>query len=264
MKTLEQYGIKAGETVKLHSPLCSAAESLADTLSFGALQSEIQSLIFSYYNQWRFVLEAYQKLQSLFAHLNAASDLRKGISFTEYDVRGEELEADFRNYAYLFVISMKTVMDSFSCLVDIIQNQHPRKHYPDINNYHSKDPEHPVAEVKKVFRKLRRQSWLNELTRLRNDMIHGGYLLKPIIGFEKSNALVMQPFKGNDYYSATPIDIGRIFDNFMKTVPVFEQNVVKAFLQHTNILSNPLTHESAFEFGEGVSYYHAKQVAGYE
>ena len=202
MQSLDKYGIRQGDEKVIASPLFSTADSLASTLSYGDVKNEINSLVFAYYNQWRFVIGAYEKLSELFTELNAASDERKGMVFTPHDLKEEALSAEFSHYAYLFVISMKTVLDSFTCLVDIIQNQTIRKRYPDFNSYPGKEVENPMREVKKQFRRMKDKKtnpWTKKLSALRNQLIHGGVLLRPVLAFEKSQccfhfAAIRNPF----------------------------------------------------------------------
>lgn len=220
----------------------------------------------SYFNQWRFVIDAYEKLYALFTKLNNADDKKKGNNLlTEFDLKSTEFDFEFRNYSYLFVVSLKSLLDSFTCLVDIIQNQVPRKDfYPDFFGYGRKTKlENPITEIDKVFKKLKRNTkgnWISNLTRLRNNIIHGGYLLRPKIGFKKSAVLIMQPYKGNDYYSAKTVDIGNLFENFISKMPKIENKFAEIFTSHKNILPHGITHESTFKYADSMTHFFSKQI----
>jgi hypothetical protein len=262
MHPLEKYDLIQGENISFGSPLCSAAYSLSPHPTTEPLHIEIQALIFSFFNQKRVVIEAYQKLYDLFQELNSASDRTETIQLSGYDIKSMDLDGDIRNYAYLYIISMKTVLDSFTCLVDIIQNQTLRKNkYPDFHNYLFADPEHPIEEMKKYFRKIKRPKktyWITILCNVRNNMIHGGFLLTPYFSFKKGSSLLMRPYKGNDYYSEETIDIGQLFDGFMARLPRMEQDVVDIFSQHSSIFPNGINHSCSMSFGGLITEYHFK------
>jgi len=233
MKTLTEYGIFDGEWLKYESKLCGAVGSI-DYPHLTPLALYINELTFSYFNQWQFVMDAYQELDHLITQLNTLStDHTEPEFFSPYDLQAISIEPKCRDYAYLMVTSIKTLFDLFACLVDVAVNRELR-------------PEHQMPDIKSVTRRLNGQAyqpvlrtmeqfldphvypWLDRVCTYRNRLIHRGYTLKPSFGFTKSDDLSVKIYKGN-FAEEEQFKIGKLFAEFVADLPKMEAVMASAF-----------------------------------
>lgn len=233
MKTLVDYGILDGEWLKYESKLCGAASSI-DYPQTTQLAFYINELTFSYFNQWQFVMDAYQELYSLIKHLNTLSTEYDGSEpFSPYDLQSVAIEAKCRDYAYLMLTSIKTLLDLFACLVDITVNRElrPERRMPDIKNVVGllTNPLHqPVKGAMEHILNGQAHPWLDLICTYRNRLIHRGYTLKPSFGFVKSNDLSIKIYKGN-FAEQEHFEVGKLFDQFITDLPKMEDQVCLTF-----------------------------------
>ena len=265
MTSIEEYNLVQDEWVCVHSKICGVAESLAHIHPSSPLDSRINELIISYFNQWRFVIEAYDKLFILFKELNSASDQRTEIQIiTEFDVKSLQLEIEFKNYSFLFIVALKSLIDIFACIIDIIQNQIVRAEdrMPDFFSYGKRKVENPINEITTEFEKLRAENdscWIKQVNNIRNKIIHRGYLLKPIIGFHKEETLIIQTYKGaNFYFDIDKFDLGALFRNFI--VGMNQIDNAFADILCREILSSRITYEASFRYSNLMNEYNFKEI----
>jgi hypothetical protein len=98
--------------------VCACLEALEHPQST-MLALDIHSLVQAYLNQWGFLLTAYDKLYNTHRHLMQVND-EKGDQqgLTAFDFATVGAEDDIRIHTYAMVISMKSILDFFVCLVE--------------------------------------------------------------------------------------------------------------------------------------------------
>lgn len=251
----------------IRSPICSLAYSLDQQYVFNPANMKVDDLIFAHVNQYRFVLESYEQLEKMFTHLNSAA-LEKDpeTTLTEFDIVSLRLEPQFRHYGHLFITSLKSLLDLFICLLDICQNRifRPENQLPDFFSY-GKSARYPiinvVPEITLELEKLRadKTNWINRVNHLRNRIIHRGYLLKPKIGFKKLESLILESYKGNNYYIGTDeVDISKLCSDFLSQMPVLEETFV-SFLTSSQP-DYEITHEVSLKYDELINQYNFNQI----
>lgn len=264
LKTLKEYDISDGEWISYHSKLCSVAASMefphTTTLAF-----YIEELCFSYINQWQLVIDAYHELEQLISDLNtfSTSPVKPG-SFSDYDMQAIQIETKCRDYAYLMITSIKSLLDLFACVVDAVVNQTIRE-------------EHQMPDIKTVNRYLREQHvqsvhitmlnfldkvsypWIENISLYRNRLIHRGYRIKASFSFQKSDELKMKLFKGNNPDEEL-ISIGELFQHFIKGLPQMEQLISDALLASVPELAGGQMVEMRYRTSGGFTEYHFKAI----
>lgn len=262
MLSIRDYNLVHNDWVVIKSPLCSVAASLAE-VNASPLGDRINELSMSYFNQWRFVIEAYDKLFTIFKELNEASDeTREGKIITEFDIKALQYEIEFKNYSFLFIVALKSLLDIFTCIVDIVQNQEIRneKKMPDFWGYGNKGIEKPNEEIRMEFVRLRNDSvWIKQVNTIRNKIIHRGYLLRPIIGFHREEKLIVQTYKGTDFYvNIDTIDLGDLFNSFIIDMPQIDKAL--GDMLGKAVLNSGITHEASFRYSELMNEYSFKEI----
>jgi len=267
MKTLESYGIIKDNGISYNSKLCSVACSIGYMEQYSPLDNRINDLVKSFFNQWQFVISTYEKLYKLFSSINETSDLHDKVHvFSDYDKASVESEMDFRNYSYLLLVSMKTYLDLFACIVDITQNRIVREEHklPDFSLLGKKSDYILSPEVMVEFEKMRNKDifpWIDLLKEVRNRIVHRGYSLKPKFGFTKSNELSVQVYKGTDFYTdAIELNIGELFNDFMTTFPANEDKVARLLLDNKKELNRNLLLEVSFRYDGLINEYSYKET----
>jgi len=204
MKPLNYYHIIDNDLIVYKSKICSVACSLEysqEVAINNALMNRIDELTKSYFNQWQFLISAYNKLYNLFFEHNKTNDISENI-ITEYNVFSIEKEKEFRDYTYLLVISLKTFLDLFACLVDITISQEIKSEdkMPSFHSFgKSKNfTNQKIAQAFENFRDKQKYPWIDLLNESRNRIIHRGYHLKPEFHLKKGNELTMIVYKGTD------------------------------------------------------------------
>jgi hypothetical protein len=189
----------------------------------------------------------------------------KSSFFSKYEIEATEREIDFKNYSYLLIVSMKTYLDLFSCLVDIIQNQEIREEF-DSPSLHSIGGERfkSIAEIKKEFKNMKstnKYPWISLLTNVRDRIIHRGYHLKPKFGSYKSNELNIQVHKGADFNTdVVNLEIGKLFNDFMSDMPLIEERISNILLEKIEIFRNKLSKDVSFRYSGSITQYHYNQI----
>jgi hypothetical protein len=179
---------------------------------------------------------------------------------TQYDLYSIEKENDFRDYTYLLIISMKTFLDLFACLVDITITQKikPEDKMASFNNFaKSKSFEHKkIAQEFDIFRDKQKYPWIDLLDESRNRIIHRGYHLRPEFHFKKGNELSMILYKGtNLYYDTLLIEVGKLFDNFMVDMNIIEEKISNMLISTIDKLENQLKIKVSYKFGGGCTEF---------
>jgi hypothetical protein len=267
MKSIDTYGITKDDWVHYESKLCSIACSLGYLNQFSPLDSRINELAQSFFNQWQFVVVTYDKLYNLFVALNENSDQHEsGQVFSSFDIESTERELEFKNYSYLLIVSMKTYLDLFSCLVDIVQNQTIKEEYklPDFHNFGKGKNDINISEITAEFENLRDKTkypWIALLKDVRNRIIHRGYSLKPKFGFKKSEELTVQVFKGVDFYTdVINIEVGKLFSDFMTDMPLIEERISNILLDKVDSMNKKLLLNVSFRYGGLINEYSYKET----
>lgn len=261
MKSLSDHLVQINNIIIYESPLCSVAVSVQEELGWSEKSNRIQSLIFSYYNQWYLVVDSYQKIYEYFIHLNSLDDedTEKEL-FSDYVLKTMEYEEVIRDYAYMFIISAKTHLDLFAALIDIIQNDYNRnKHLTDFFKF--KEPKDKHTQITNKFLEYRKLNWVILLQDVRNKLIHGGYFIKPLLGFKKSNILEIKVYCGIDHYTeVVTIDIGDLFQSYKNDLLRMENEIKNIFEINSDILPQGITHLSGFKSEGLVREYSTKEL----
>nr|WP_067063827.1 hypothetical protein [Mucilaginibacter sp. L294] len=265
MEPIENLNIKRQEAIYHTSKVCNVAISVGFYTSFYDLENRINELSQSFFNQWRFTVEAYAKLYNLFQKLNEYSDHTDSITFSAYDAFAVEHETEFRDYAYLLITGIKTHLDLLACLADIALNQTIREEYnlPDYSNIVNKKYNLPPTLLNE-FQKLKDSAaypWLPLVKEVRDKIIHRGYQLKPSFGFKKSDKLIIQVYKGTDMYTdELKINIGDIFKSFILQMNEIEDAISTCLISEIPTLKNGLSHEATFSVEGLVSTYGYNEI----
>lgn len=263
MKPLSSFNIKNDEWFVYKSKICSVVCSL-EYSEFTELNNRIKELTQSYLNQWQFVISAYNKLYNLFSELNSKSNDSENI-FSDYVLYSVVKEDEFRDYSYLLILSMKTFLDLFTCLVDITIT-HEIKPEGKMPSFHSfatskKFPNHQIINEFCKFLGAKDYSWIELLNESRNRLMHRGYHLKPIFHFTKDDELTMLIYKGADMYIDTlEIRIGDLFDNFMYGMGKMENiisNILLSSLEESGIFQKI---EVIYKFGGGITEFSYSEI----
>ena len=230
MKAIKNYPIVTGEAWEFKSKLCSVACSIEYDYPKSELNGRINELVQSFFNQWLIVITTYNKLQEFLTTLNTNSDIPdEQTTISSYVIASINNEGQFRDYTYLFLLSMKTYLDLFTCVVDITENRLLRKEneLPDFSGYGGKyKGSKEMSAAYKKFKKGAAFPWLPILIQIRNKLIHRGYHLKPKFEFAKSDELTVTLYKGTNIYTdVTLIEVGKLFDDFMRDMPIIEETV---------------------------------------
>ena len=265
MKTLTLYGIDDGKDVSHSSELCSLASSLEHP-HITELALYINELCFSYFNQWQLVIDAYQELQQLLENLNAVSDQAvDGAVFSAYDIRSVQIEGTCRDYAYLMIISAKSLLDLIACLVDVLVYRiiRPEHQMVDLRYLVVRGlKEASVAPVLTVMQGLLdkiQYPWVDTIKTCRDRLIHRGYRIKPAFSFKKSKELSMKMIKGNSA-DEDLIEIGQLFDDFINGLPRIEASICAALAMVIPELRQGKKVEMHYKAGGGMTQYHFKEI----
>jgi len=267
MKSIDEYKITKEGSVYYNSKLCSVACSLGYLNQFSPLDNRINELVQSFFIQWQFIISTYDKLYKLFATLNERSDHHDSENIVSpYDIKSAESEVDFKNYSYLLIVSMKTFLDLFSCLVDITQNQVIREEHklPDLFNFAKTKNDNSIPEIMNTFKNLKDKNkypWIALLKNVRDRIIHRGYNLKPIFAFTKSDVLNIQMYKGIDFYTdVVNIEIGKLFDNFMVDMPLIEDKISNILIDKIESLNKKLLLNVAVKYEGLMTEFSYKEI----
>ncbi|NLD45949.1 MAG: hypothetical protein GX660_01955 [Clostridiaceae bacterium] len=266
MKPVEQYKIKDDTGFHYKSLICSLAGSVGFKSQFSDLDYRIKELTQSFFNQWRFIIETYQRLYFLFSSLNKCSDNSGSISrLSEFDMYASKHELDFKDFSYLLIVSLKTYLDLFACIIDIIINQkiRPEHSLPDFKSFGRKSKRIPI-EISNAFKDYMDENkypWISQVIEIRNMIIHRGYHLKLKIGFKKTDSLIIQAYKGTDFYTnQVLINIGDIFNSFLLQMPKIEEKISNLLIEKVELLNKTLDYEMSYSFGDLINNYVYKEL----
>jgi len=266
MNSIDKYKIKTDKGIHYQSKICSVAGSIGHKESFSDLDNRITELTQSFFNQWRFIIESYLKLEKLFNELNDCSDVANNDNITsEYDIYSINHEVEFRDYSYLLIISINTYLDLFACIVDLIVSQEIREEHEltDLYKFGRKKNNFPV-EILKEFQKFKDDKsypWISSIKDTRNKIIHRGYNLKPKFEFKKSKDLIIQVYQGTDFYiNQKTINISDLLNSFMTEMPQIEEQISNILIEKIDVLEKELDYELSYTFDGMINYYNYKEL----
>ncbi|MEM9859413.1 MAG: hypothetical protein AAF843_18810 [Bacteroidota bacterium] len=266
MKELSYYNLRKDDKVEISSEICSLAETIWHIAPGSTLSNRISELIASYYNQWRFVLDSYEKLFSLVQELNSKDSSSENV-LSDFDIFWLKTEPEFKNYSYLLITSLKSLLDLFTCVVDVIQNQQIRREheFPDFFKYLGQPKKITlwIDELSKYFQDIRvSEKWISKVKIIRDRVIHRGYLLNSHrTKTAQIDDLTIRTYKGSDFYSnREEFNVGELIDNFLINMPKIENSVSNILVQNVDYLKeNGVTHASYFRYYELVNEYGSKE-----
>jgi hypothetical protein len=269
MTSLEDLKLRNGDWTTIDSKLCSLGMTLWNDNPRSDLSARIFELVASYYNQWRFVLDSYDVLYKLFlVQMSKDTTPNKDIYLSKFDVHLVTTESQFRQYGYIFIISLKSLLDIFACIVDVIQNQQIRtdaslpdfKYPPNRKSFIVND----IPKVNLFFKQIQEPSdypWIASIVTIRNKIVHRGFSLKPVIGFQKLENLVMQTYRGTDFYTdIDSINIGETLKMAVINIPAFEIAITNILLNEIPHIIPSLTHQSSYRYSELINEYNTKEI----
>ncbi|OMP74562.1 hypothetical protein [[Flexibacter] sp. ATCC 35208] len=160
------------------------------------------------------------------------------------------------------IISIKSFIDLFSCLVDVIVNQEIRDDHkmPDIRNIKNNLSScQPVWLAIQELTNPNLNTWIQKVKNYRDCLIHRGYRLEPSFHFKKCDELTIKLIKGNseekDY-----ILVGEIFNDTILGLSQFENDICKILMDtRPELLREPLV-EMSYKTSGGASFYNIKQI----
>jgi hypothetical protein len=265
LNEIEKYKIKDQTGIHYKSMICSVAGSIGHKAPLSDLDYRINELTQSFFNQWRFIIETYQRLHYLFMELNKCSDIPKSSEIcSEYISFCQQYEFDFKNYSYLLIISLKTYLDLFACLIDISIFQIIRKEnqLPDFFNlYKNKHLNEGIHNELKRIASGVDYPWIEYIKDARDKIIHRGFHLKPKFGLTKSNELIIQLYQGNNLYTDPfLINISKLFDSFMLEMPIIEDSMSHNLISNIDLLNNEIDLELSYTFGGLYNLYNYREL----
>jgi len=269
MITLSDLKLRNGDWTTIESKLCSLGMTLWNQNPHSQLSARIFELVTSYYNQWRFVLDSYEVLYKLFSEQTSRDTIPdREIYLSDFDINLVANESKFRQYSYIFIISLKSLIDLFACIVDVIQNQQIRdegslpdyKYPPRRKGFVVND----IPEISMLFTQLQDPDiypWIGSIASIRNKIVHRGFSLRPIIGFERTESLVIQTYRGTDFYTdIDKIDIGETLKMAVGNMPELENKATQILLTEMSQTIPILTHQSSYSYSELINEYNTKEI----
>lgn len=269
MTSLEDLKLRNGDWTTIDSKLCSLGMTLWNDNPHSDLSARIFELIASYYNQWRFVLDSYDVLYKLFTEqMSMDTTPHNKIYLSRFDIHLVSIESKFRQYGYIFIISLKSLLDLFACIVDVIQNQQIRndgalpdfKYPPNKKGFIVND----MPKVTALFKQIQDPNvyqWIGSIATIRNKIVHRGFTLKPVIGFQKLENLIMQTYRGTDFYTDIDnIDIGKTLKLAVTNIPELENEITQILLSEMSQMIPSITHQSVYRFSELMNEYSTKEI----
>ncbi|MBS1781111.1 MAG: hypothetical protein JST70_17425 [Bacteroidetes bacterium] len=261
MKALKTYGIIQDDWTVYESEICGIVCAL-DYPHQTPLAGRINELTQSYFNQWHFVIRTYEKIYDLLHELNGTQDKAKvGAIISEYDLHSIEKEKEFRDYAYLLIISMKTFLDLFASLIEIsvtkaVDAEHTMTDFNQIRRFLKKQNLQHLADL---IDKYWTYNWIVLLTDMRNKLVHRGYSIKPNFGFTKNEEVNYTIYKGTDMYTnVIKLQIGQFFNSFMYDFPKMEREVselLKRFNQPSEF-----SLQVSYRYSGWITEYNVKEI----
>jgi hypothetical protein len=104
-------------------------------------------------------------------------------------------------------------------------------------------------------------SWIWTIATIRNKIVHRGFSLRPVIGFQKLDNLVMQTYRGTDFYTdIDKIDIGETMKMAIKDIQKFEEEVTLLLLNEMKQTIPSITHNSSYRYSDLINEYSTKEI----
>lgn len=260
MKRLEDYLEFEKDWVTYRSPLCSITAS-TDFPHPTSRSLSLTELIFSYLNQWQLVIDSYKQLQLIHERLGKADDNKnEPDGFSPYDKLAVYMEDPCRDYGYLLIISMKTMLDLFACLVEVTMKQESfsEDKMTDFANFNRNQIE-GFEKIYEAFGRLKgtqRFNWYQYITTVRNSLVHRGYTLKAEFGFKKKNDIILTLLQGNNYYTDIPdFAVNNIFERFIKDLPIMEKMMADVLKNSIEVLKGTPLVEVIYQSSGGARRY---------
>jgi hypothetical protein len=257
MKSLHHYQLSHGTTLEYTSVICGLAASI-DWPNVTPQASYCNELTQAYLNQWGFLLSAYSNLYNIHEVLSQA-DATESNNFTKFDLLSTDKETAVRDYAYMLIISMKTIFDLYTCLVDFILTKDIPK-------------EHNMKDMSQIRKKIKKQPELiplefltdtnsiaDKIADMRNCLVHRGYIVAANFRFEPTSDIPLQIFKGTDRFNGTKMGAGELFETFLQCIITFEQEAVRVLPTIVIDLQGAPFIEVQYSYDGGATNYSFKE-----
>ncbi|MGV8828232.1 MAG: hypothetical protein ACWA6U_07910 [Breznakibacter sp.] len=259
MNRIENYIIADEYGIHCKSRICSVACSIGLLYEGTELHSRISELIQSYYNQWRLIVETYQRLRNLFESLNENSDkVENGNNRSDYFIFFRNHQVDFRVFSYLLIIGIKTHLDLLACIVEITLSQKVTPEHKMIDFFRLESLKTIPNELRAElidFKSNTSYKWLSLIQETRNQIVHRGYTLRPVITNKKSASLLIRIWKETDSYKDSIINIGEVFDLYMTGIDSIEDRFSKILIKSIDVLNKKIKYESSFRYYDSAQVY---------
>lgn len=263
MESLALYGILKEGKLQFESQVLGVARvSIVGHQDIRALLEKLTELELSYFNQWGFTLKAYMKLYELFSELNSTDDKVRAKQFSSYDYNAEELREELQQFAYLFVVTLKSVLDLFVGIADYSMYKTPRagRDIPDVATYAKPDKSDLAFDsvIAELIR-LKESDWVKNIKSIRDNIVHRGYLPTADIGFFKQHRLLFKQMRGQGAYvsEVETFDIGSILDSFLTNIAEFDKIIASKLISLLQIPEAERQAKAVFIMEGGSTYlYH--------
>ena len=263
MESLEKYGILTGDKIQIESRVLGIARvSIVGRSDIRSLLEKLTELQLSYFNQFGFTVKAYMSLYKLHQELNSASDKSPASEFSQYDLMGESLRDDLQKNAYLFTVTLRTLLDLFVGIVDFALYKEVRdeEKIPALGTMlptrgYGAGYENVNAELQTI----KNMDWVKALTLMRHNVVHRGFLLVADLGFHKQERLIFKQERGvgGSLTHGGPIDIGAVLHDFITNWPAIDEKMAYLLIDALSIPEPERTAKSIFTMDGGMTIlYH--------
>lgn len=263
MEPLESYGVITGDKVQIESKALGIARvSIVGNPHVETLLKKLTELQLSYFNQFGFTIKAYVGLHKLFLQLNSADDRSPANQFSPYDLMGENLRDDLQKNAYLFIVTLRTLLDLYVGIVDfaLYKTVRPEDKIPALG---TKLPTSGYGQgyeaVNNELQNIKNIDWVKALTLIRHNVMHRGFLLVADLGFHKQERLVFKQERGvgGALTHAELVDIGTVLHDFITNWPAIDQKVANLLIDALGIPEQEQSAKAIFAMDGGMTIlYH--------
>lgn len=217
---------------------------------------------YAYINQLQLVFDAYAELEDIHSSINSADDKSAEPNhFSAYDLRAVDRENHCRDYSYLLITSLKSLLDIFACLVEetLTETVIDEDQMTDIRKIRRGLNKPGFQPMLAAFERFNRYLWINNIAEIRNRLIHRGYRTKPDFGFRKSDDLTIKILSANNPPYAT-IKIGQLFEEFITSLPEMEKEVSNILISLLPTLQQGPRLNFFYRAGGGITEYIFKET----
>lgn len=230
MKNLRENGFLNDDFIIMESQICGISMTLSKKESM-MKNRFINNLCYSYLNNFNQALSAYIKISNLLADITPYKS--ENLDNLEKFYKSVDNEILITDYTYIMITKLKSSIDLLSCLVDYLNNQKEFKfietQLTDINKLKNKDSKFSIT-----IKEFASNHTIKEITKIRNSIIHRGFLIvSTIIEYNKIE-LVQKLEHGIDKTKIIDVIISSLLNKYLPTLKQFEDEISKHFICQFN------------------------------